>query len=287
MKKRRILRTAGWLLFTIIAVIYIMPLVMTFTNSLMSSSEILRNYSSEDNIFKTGKKFFSMTFIPTNVTLEQYNQILFRTPYYLNMFWNSVKLTVPVVVGQLVVASMAAYAFTVLEFRHKEKLFFIYIIVMLLPLQVTLVPNYVIADMLGITDSYLAIILPGIFSPFSVFLLRQFMKMIPNAYIESAQIDGAGHLRIYATIVLPMIKAGIASAAMLVFVEYWNLIDQAVIFIRDSSAQPLSLFLAKVKEKQMGISFAASCFYVLPVLIILFYGQDYLQEGIGLSGIKG
>ena len=274
-------------MFSTIAIIYILPLIITFSNSLMSSGEIIRNYSSEGGILQEGKKFIDMNLVPGSVTLSQYDQILFRSPFYLNMFWNSVKITIPVVIGQLIVSSMAAYAFTVLRFKYKEALFFTYIIVMLLPLQVTLMPNYVIADMLHMTDSYLAIILPGIFNPFGVFLLRQFMKTIPDAYIESAQIDGAGHFRIFISIILPMIKSGLASVAMLTFVDYWNLIDQAVIFIRDSNAQPMSLFLARINQAQMGISFASSCFYVLPVLIILFYGQDYLKEGIGLSGLKG
>ena len=274
-------------IFSTIAIIYILPLIITFSNSLMSSGEIIRNYSSEGGILQEGKKFIDMNLVPGSVTLSQYDQILFRSPFYLNMFWNSVKITIPVVIGQLIVSSMAAYAFTVLRFKYKEALFFIYIIVMLLPLQVTLMPNYVIADMLHMTDSYLAIILPGIFNPFGVFLLRQFMKTIPDAYIESAQIDGAGHFRIFIGIILPMVKSGLASVAMLTFVDYWNLIDQAVIFIRDSNAQPMSLFLARINQARMGISFASSCFYVLPVLIILFYGQEYLKEGIGLSGLKG
>ena len=274
-------------MFSTIAIIYILPLIITFSNSLMSSGEIIRNYSSEGGILQEGKKFIDMNLVPGSVTLSQYDQILFQSPFYLNMFWNSVKITIPVVIGQLIVSSMAAYAFTVLRFKYKEALFFIYIIVMLLPLQVTLMPNYVIADMLHMTDSYLAIILPGIFNPFGVFLLRQFMKTIPDAYIESAQIDGAGHFRIFIGIILPMVKSGLASVAMLTFVDYWNLIDQAVIFIRDSNAQPMSLFLARINQARMGISFASSCFYVLPVLIILFYGQEYLKEGIGLSGLKG
>lgn len=268
--------------FSLTALIYSYPLMITFTNSFMSGSEIMGHYAptAEDGIIE-------MNLIPDSITFQQYNQILFQTPFYLNMFWNSLKITVPVVLGQLIVSATAAYAFTVLQFKYKERLFFIYIVVMLLPLQVTLMPNYVIADALHMTDSYLAIILPGIFNPFGTFLLRQFMKSIPKAYLESAQIDGAGHLRIFFSIVLPMVKSGIAAVAMLTFVEYWNLIDQAVIFIQDKNAQPLSLFLANINQSQIGISFASSCFYVIPVLIILYYGQDYLKEGIGLSGLKG
>lgn len=281
------IKAVSFAIFSIIAIIYILPLIITVSNSLMSQSEINRNYSIEGDIFHASEKFIDMNIIPENATVSQYSQLLLKSPVYLNMFWNSVKITVPIVIGQLLVSSMAAYAFTVLRFKGKEILFFVYIIVMLLPLQVTLMPNYIVADWLHMTNTYWAIILPGVFNPFGVFLLRQFMKMIPDAYIESAQIDGAGHIRIFCGIVLPMVKSGLAATAILTFVDYWNLVDQAVVFIQDSEALPLSLFLAKINKEQISVAFAGSCFYVLPILIILFYGQDYLKDGIRLSGLKG
>ncbi len=274
-------------IFILISVVYIFPLIVTMTNSFMNQSEVSFNYNVNGNNLHPGEKFIDMYVIPENVSLEQYIQLLLKNPVYLNMFWNSLKITLPIVLGQLFVSSMAAYAFTVLRFKGKEGLFFIYIIVMLLPLQVTLMPNYIVADMFNLSESYWAIILPGIFNPFGVFLLRQFMKMIPEAYIESAQIDSAGHIRIYFSIILPMVKSGLAATAMLTFIDYWNLVDQAVIFIQNSQAQPMSIFLARINEQQIGMAFAGSSFYVLPVLIILFYGQEYLKDGIRLSGLKG
>lgn len=105
--------------------------------------------------------------------------------------------------------------------------------------------------------------------------------------MESARMEGAGHIVVFSGIVLPMVKSGLTAAAMLTFIDYWNLVDQAVIFIHDSQAQPLSLFLARINREQIGVAFAGSCFYVAPVLIILFYGQDYLKDGISISGLKG
>lgn len=139
----------------------------------------------------------------------------------------------------------------------------------------------------NITDSYWAIILPGIFNPFGVFVLRQSIKMIPCSYIKSVKIDGAGHIQIFLHIVMPIIKSGLMAAAMLILIDYWNMVDQAVIFIRESTKQPLSMFLANINQEKMGVSFAGACFYAIPVLIMLIYGQEYLKEGIGLSGIKG
>lgn len=285
-KYDRYFRKIGMALGILVVLIYIYPLLLIVTNSLMGNQEINLHYGTEGNLFHPGKKYIEMNLIPDAVTLSQYKQILIESPLYLNMFWNSVKITVPVVLGQVLVSAMAAYAFTVLNFKGKEVLFFLYVIVMLLPLQVTLVPNYIVADLFNITDSYAAIILPGIFSPFGVFLMRQYMKMLPASYLEAANIDGAGHISIFRYIILPIIKPAIACVAMLVFVEYWNVVEQAVIFIQDNHAKPLSTFLASINQQQMGVSFAAACFYSCPVLIILYFGQDYLKEGIKLSGLK-
>lgn len=287
MSKQRVQRWKSrfwWLLFLAITVIYMAPLIITFTNSFMSSTEVERNYNVSG--MEEGS-YVDMNLIPEKVTLSQYAELLFDSPVYLNMFWNSVKITVPIVVGQIIVSTLAAYAFTVLKFKGKELLFFLYIIVMLLPLQVTLMPNYIVADWLGITDSYLAIILSGIFNPFGVFLLRQFMKSLPDAYLEAAKIDGAGHGTIFISIILPMIKPGIAATAMLTLLDYWNLVDQAIIFIQDSEKQPLSTFLAQINNGDIGLAFAGSCFYAVPMLLVLLYGQEHLKQGIAITGIKG
>lgn len=287
MSKQRVQRWKSrfwWLLFLEITVIYMAPLIITFTNSFMSSTEVERNYNVSG--MEEGS-YVDMNLIPEKVALSQYAELLFDSPVYLNMFWNSVKITVPIVVGQIIVSTLAAYAFTVLKFKGKELLFFLYIIVMLLPLQVTLMPNYIVADWLGITDSYLAIILSGIFNPFGVFLLRQFMKSLPDAYLEAAKIDGAGHGTIFISIILPMIKPGIAATAMLTLLDYWNLVDQAIIFIQDSEKQPLSTFLAQINNGDIGLAFAGSCFYAVPMLLVLLYGQEHLKQGIAITGIKG
>ena len=125
------------------------------------------------------------------------------------MFWNSLKIVLPLVIGQVAVGSMAAYVFAKLKFPHREKIFFLYIITMLMPFQVTLVPNYLVMDYLGLLDNPLSLILPGIFSAFGVFLLRQFMTYIPDSCIDAARIDGAGLVRIFFYIVLPMVNTGL------------------------------------------------------------------------------
>lgn len=272
--------------FVVFILIYISPLVVTIINSFMTNREINENYALVKTIFESDIGYVNLSLIPDPVSLEEYKTIFFDTPIYLNSFWNSMKITLPIIIGQVIISAFGAYGFTILDFKLKKLLLFLYIIVMLLPLQVTLLPNYIVADFLNIKDSYLAIILPAIFNPLGVFLLYQHMKLIPRSYLEAAQMDGAGHLDIFFKVVLPSVTGGIASLATLTFIEYWNLIDQGIIFITDRSKQPLSLFLAGMNESQLGISFAASSFYVIPVLIVLFYCHDYLKNGIEISGLK-
>lgn len=270
----------SYILFWVAAIVYLAPLVVTLSNSFMSSREVEKNYST------ASERYIDMNIIPEKVTLSQYSKLLIDSPVYLNMFWNSVKLVAPIVLGQLIVSVLAAYAFMVMRFRGKEVVFLLYIIVMLLPLQVTLMPNYIVADWLNIKESYLAIILPAVFNPFGVFLLRQYMKSMPFSYIEAAQVDGAGHGRILWSIILPMLKPGLAAVAMLTLLDYWNLVDQAVIFIQEADKQPLSTFLAQINSGELGLAFAGSTFYAIPVLLILFYGQEFLKKGIAITGMK-
>lgn len=280
MKKIRII------FFVLLILIYILPLIVTITNSFMTKREINENFALVKTIFETDAGYVDLHLIPNPVSIEGYKMIILDTPIYLNSFWNSVKITLPIIIGHVMVSAFGAYGFTVLDFKYKRLLLFIYIIVMLLPLQVTLLPNYIVAEFLNIKESYLAIILPAIFNPFGVFLLYQHMKLIPKSYLEAAEIDGAGHFDIFLKVILPSVTGGIASLATLTFIEYWNLIDQGIIFIANRNKQPLSLFLAGMDKSQLGISFAASSFYVAPVLIVLFYCHDYLKSGIEISGLK-
>ncbi|WP_202556800.1 carbohydrate ABC transporter permease [Paenibacillus silvestris] len=273
-----------------IAVLFIMPIVITFTNSLMSDQELATNYGPIGQMNKAvaGKAnpFVNLKLLPDQVTLKQYGKVLVSSPRYLTMFWNSVFLVVPIIIGQALVAALAAYAFSKLQFRGRESLFLVYVLTMLMPFQVTLVPNYLMADKLGLLDSRYAIILPGIFAAFGVFMLRQFMLGIPYAYIEAAKIDGAGHLRIFYKIMIPMIKPGLAALVILLFVDYWNMVEQPLIFLDDPFKQPLSVYLSNLTAEK-GIALAASMLYMTPMVLLFLYAETYFIKGVQLSGIKG
>ena len=253
------------------AILFLAPIVLTITNSFMASSEISANYGS---VFATnsngGKVYISekvnLKFIPDMVSFSQYITVLFKSPEYLLKFWNSVILVGPIVVFQLIVASLASYGFARYRGRIREIVFFMYIILMLMPYQVTLVPNYLVSDWMNILDTNWAIWLPGIMSPFAVFLLTKFMRRIPKEVVEAAQIDGAGEWQIYRKICMPLCRGAIFSAAILVFIDYWNMVEQPLILLNDSEMHPLSVFLSKINSGEIGLAFAVATIYMVPSL---------------------
>jgi len=276
----------------VLAVGFALPIFVTVANSFMTGFEVFNRYTISllpTNSFYALEvfpqvHFVRMTLIPDRFSFGQYF-MLFRNIEYMNALWNSIIITVPAVLGQLVVCVPAAYAFEFSKWRHKEKLFFVYIVIMLMPLPVLIVPQFVLAVRWGISESMLAIILPAIFAPFGVFLLRQFLKNIPVEFIEAAKIDGAGQLRILISIIVPLLKPAIVALTILVFVDYWNVVDQALVFITDIDRQPLSVYIARLTGN-FDIVFAASVFYMLPALLVFLHGQEELMSGMRISGLK-
>ena len=275
------------------AMIFLLPTVLTITNSFMNETEINANYGK---IFATteqgGKVFVSeqvnIKFIPDKVSFDQYASVLFKSPDYLYKFWNSVIYTVPIMIFQLVVALLASYGFMRLKGRLKEILFFVYIIICLMPYQVTLVPNFLVAKWLNILDTRWSIWLPGMFSPFAVYLLTKYMKRISKSIIEAAKVDGASEWKIFMKICLPLCKGAIYSVAILIFIDFWNMVEQPLILLTDEFLYPLSIFLSKINAGEIGLAFAVACVYMVPSLLIFLYGEDYLVEGISYQGgVKG
>lgn len=292
-RKNRFMTVVLTLFAGITAIVFLMPTVLTITNSFMTSSEISANYGAMfENVSSDKKTYISDTlnlkFIPDKVSFSQYFAVLFKSPEYLLKFWNSVMLVVPITFFQIAVALFASYGFARYSGRIKEIIFFAYIILMLMPYQVTLVPNFLVADKLGILNTRWSIILPGIFSPFSVFLLTKAMRRIPSSYIEAAKLDGANEWQIFRHICIPLCKSAIFSVILLVFIDYWNMVEQPLIMLDDKEMHPLSVFLSEINTGDVGLAFAVAVIYMVPTLLMFLYGEDYLVEGITYSGgIKG
>lgn len=287
------IRLIAALIIGFVAILFILPTVLTIANSFMTEKEITANYGAMlDNMTEDKKTYISeklnLKFIPDIVTFDQYESVLFKNSEYLLKFWNSVILVVPITVFQLVVAVFAAYGFSRSTGRIKELIFFSYIILMLMPYQVTLVPNFLVADKLGLLNTRWSVILPGIFSPFSVFLLTKVMKRIPSSYIEAAKLDGASEWQILSNICIPLCKGPLFSVGLLVFIDYWNMVEQPLIMMEDSDMHPLSVFLSEINKGDIALAFAVAVIYMVPSLLMFIYGEDYLVEGITYSGgIKG
>lgn len=287
-------RFALTLIAAFFALWFLLPTVLTISNSFMTQSEISANYGKVfANVSGSdGRAYISdqvnLKFIPDKVTINQYVSVLIRSPDYLLKFWNSVILVVPIVLLQLAVASITAYGFTRWRGKVRAFLFFFYVILMLMPTQVTLVPNYLVSGWLKILDSRWAIILPGAFAPFSVFLLTKSMRRIPASLIEAAKLDGSTEWQIFKDICLPQCRSALYSIAILVFIDYWNMVEQPIILLPSADLQPLSVYLSTINTSEVGLAFAIATIYMVPSLLLFLHGEDYLVEGIAHQGsVKG
>lgn len=294
---KKVKRTVITVLLTIIAafsaVVFILPTLLTIVNSFMTTSEINANYGSIFSAAAGGSHTYisekiNLKLIPDKVSFDQYKTVLLTSPDYLIKFWNSVILTLPVVIFQTAVAVFASYGFSRVKSRIVDAIFMVYIFLMLMPYQVTMVPNYIVAEKLNILDTRWSIILPGIFSPFAVFLLTKVMKRVPSAFYEAAMLDGASEFSIFVNVYIPVCRSAIFSVMVLIFIDYWNMVEQPLVLLSDTTMHPLSVFLSKINTQETGIAFAVAVIYMVPPMLLFLWGEDYLVEGISYSGgVKG
>ena len=263
--KKRIVIILKYVLLSFIALLFLTPILYMLANSVMTSGEIVEAYTTSPD------HYASFHLIPDQFSLEQYYQAFFRRPQFLKLFWNSLLITVPIVLIQSLVSFFAAFAFTKLKFPFRDALFFIFIILLIMPSWVTLVPNYMMIQNLGLLDTIWSLILPSAFTAFGVCLLRQYMRYVPDETIEAAQLDGASMFRILFRIVLPQVKAGVASLVILTFIDSWNMVEQVIIFISDEEKYPLSVALSEYAGTDTGIIFACGVIFMIPPLLLYLY----------------
>ena len=271
------------LLLLVPAVLICLPVVLIITGSVMDSIE-LKQYLYP--VFGDGEEFIRWKLMPDYPTFEHYGRRLFMTPSFFVLFWNSVRMVACILVGQMVVGVPAAWAFAAYRVRGSRTLFVLYVVLMLLPFQVTMLSSYLVLDRLSLMNTHLAIILPAVFSTFPIFLSYGGFRAIPMQLLEAARIDGAGELRIFLKIGLPLGKSGLLSAIVLGFLEYWNLMEQPLAFLEDKALWPLSLYLPEISWTQAGFAMCASFITLIPAAFVFVLGQDYLEQGIIYSGLK-
>lgn len=260
-----------------------LPLFLMAGNALMSEGEMMQRFGA---LFGMGNAPVRAVFLPSYPTLQPFVELLIDSPGFYVMFWNSCLQTGLILAGQLIVALPGAWALASFHFPGKKALFTLYIILMMQPFQVMMVPDYLVLKRLGLLNTHLAVILPGVFSAFPVFIMTKFFESIPKPLIDAARLDGAGDFTTFMKIGIPVGKPGIVSVLVLGFLESWNAIEPAMTFIKERWLWPLSLYLPDITADKAGVAWAASVIVmILPVLLFVM-GQESLEQGIAASGIK-
>ena len=275
-----------WILLPVVlfpALLTCIPVLILITGSIMGEGE-LNLYLAP--VLMEKETLSGWKLIPDYPTFSHYGKLLFMTPQFFVLFWNSVKLVGCILAGQLLVGVPAAWAFAVYRVKGSRALFALYVVLMLLPFQVTMLSSYLVLNRLNLINTHGAVILPAVFSAFPVFLCYNGFRGIPPQFLEAARIDGAGEMTIFLKLGLPLGRSGLLSAMVLGFLEYWNLMEQPMAFLQDKALWPLSLYLPEITLAQAGSAFCASVITLIPAVFVFMFGQDYLEQGIIYSGLK-
>lgn len=259
------------------------PIVFLVIGSFMGKSEITELFAT---FLGNGKEYASFHLLPQEPTLRAWVEVLLDTPGFFVTFWNSVKITVGILLGQLVFALPGAWGFAKYKFPFRRSLFLLYVVLMMLPFQVLMLSNYLMLQKMHLLDTLWALILPGIFSTFPVFIMYNSFLGISNEVLEAARMDGASEWVLFLRIGIPLGKSGIFSMLALSFLECWNLVEQPMSFLKDKSLWPMSIFLPAIEAENAGIAFAASVLSLIPPLLVFGVGQEYLELGVGYMSMK-
>ena len=282
LKRRHILIR---LLLSLTAVIILLPIVITALYSFFSPDEIKAFMDTRGSY--DAAQFMEIKLSPNMFSLSQYYKILIEDMTILRYFVNSAMYTGVILLGQALFIPAMAYALSRFRFPGRDALFFVIIMLMLLPFQVTMVPNVITLRAMGLLDTVWSVILPITVAPFYIFLLRQYMVGLPNDMIEAAQIDGAGTLRCFVHVVMPVCQPILGAAIALSFADCWNLVEQPLTYLTThTELYPLSVAFNQLTQKSTGVEFAGAALYTLPALFIYLFFQNDILEGVQLTELK-
>ena len=227
--------------------------------------------------------------IPKHPTLEAYEK-LFSIPGFATSVLNSFYLSVVCTAVRLICAAMAAYALTKIRYAGRDRLFRLYLTALMIPAQITFIPLFIVMTKLHLTNSLNAFLMLQLFNAFAIFMLRQKMMTINNAYIEAATIDGASHWKIFWKIIMPMCSGTLATLAILSFMDLWNDYLLPLVLLTDKSKYTLPILLSTLSgqyKNQYNLMMAGSLVSIVPILIVYICAQRYFKEGLNVGGVKG
>ena len=263
-----------------LSLLFVLPVVLTVACSFLSPQEVQRVFGpllGEGGAAALGA-------LPQGFSLMGYYEVFFATPDYLAKFWVSLLLAVGAIAGQVAISCLGGFAFAFYDFPGKRLLYGLLCLFMLIPLQVTLLPNYILLDQLGTLNTYWALLLPLAFAPLGTFLLTQIFRSVPVDILHAARLDGAGTLQVLARALLPCGKSGVSTLIILTLIESWNMVEQPLIYLQDVGSYPLSVFLASQYMENLPFQFVCSVLSLLPLaLCFLYFGGDILSS----AGRKG
>ncbi len=259
------------------------PLFFLLCGSLMGNGEL--NEYLGPFILRT-EGFAGWRLFPLYPTLRNFVRLLFDSPEFFQMFWNTMAITGGILGGQFLFGLPAAWGLARYPVSGRRFFYMLCIILMMLPFQATMLSEYLVLNKLNLLDSLWSIILPGVFSTFSVFLMYRFFCGIPEELMESARIDGAGELQIFFRIGIPLGASGILSALVLQFLECFSMIEQPLVFLKTKSRLPLALYLPQIQGDRIGFALCCSLVALLPPLLVFGMGQQYLEQGIMAGAVK-
>ena len=282
LRKKHILSRA---LLTLVALVILLPVLLTALYSFFSPEEIKAFMETRGNY--DASAWMEIKLAPRVFSLSQYYNILIEDVSVLRLLCNSAMYTVAILLGQALVIPAMAYALSRFRFRGRDAIFFIVIMLMLLPFQVTMVPNVLTLRAMGLLNTAWAVILPTCFAPFYIFLVRQFMVGLPKEILEAAEVDGAGTFRCFIHVTLPVCRPILGAAAALSFADCWNLVEQPLTYLAgQTQLMPLSVMFNQLTENPSGVEFAGAALYILPALLIYLYFQKDILSGIQLTELK-
>ncbi|MFA4838801.1 MAG: carbohydrate ABC transporter permease [Candidatus Neomarinimicrobiota bacterium] len=268
--------TMTYLLLIAVSVVLILPFLWIISTSLKGS----------ESIFAIPPQW-----IPKQIHWDNYAKVFTKMPFFIYMK-NSIFISVMTILGTLISGSLVAYAFACMKWPGRDWLFVFMLGTMMLPMQVTMIPVFVLFKQFGWLNTFKPLIVPAFFGggAFNIFLLRQFFLTIPKDLFEAARLDGCSEFRIYWEIVLPLAKPALATVAILTFMMTWNDFLGPLIYISDKLKGTLALGLAMFVgqyQTEWGVLMAASVLVMLPIIILFFLFQKYFIQGFMMSGIKG
>lgn len=258
-------------IIVLFTVIMVLPICILIFGSFSGEDELILKLGP---VMGAGKGYAQMTLLPQYPTLKAYVKILLDTPEFFVMFWNSVKITIGILVGQLLFGTLAAWGFAKERFPFRKGLLWLYIVLMLMPFQVLMLSDYLVLKQLNLLDRILGLVLQGSFSTFPVFVIYLFFCGIPDEVIEAAKIDGANKWKVFFYIGLPIGKNGIFSALILGLLESWGMIEQPMTFLKTKSLWPLSILLPEIQTGSIGFAFGVSVLTFLPALLMFLKGVN-------------